>query len=86
MVLAEEGRVVAEFRGEVRGRIGPAPRGHSGFGYDPLFYYPPLRKTFAELPPAVKNRVSHRGRAVAKLRRFLAAKEKAPPGGRPDRA
>ncbi len=76
MVLADRGRIVAEFRGEVHGRIGVAPRGHSGFGYDPLFYYPPLRKTFAELPPAVKNEVSHRGRAVAKLRRFLEAKKK----------
>jgi len=86
MVLAEGGRVVAEFRGQVRGRIGRAPRGASGFGYDPLFYYPPLRAAFAELPPEVKNRVSHRGRAVAKLRRFLVAKMEAPSGGHPDRA
>ena len=80
MVLAERGRVIAEFRGEVRGRIGVAPRGDSGFGYDPVFYYAPLRRTFAELPPGTKNEVSHRGRAVAKLRRFLKAKKKAPSG------
>jgi XTP/dITP diphosphohydrolase len=86
MVLSERGRIVAEFRGQVRGRIGAAPRGRAGFGYDPLFYYPPLRAAFAELAPEVKNRVSHRGRAVAKLRRFLEAKMKAPSGGRPDRA
>jgi len=86
MALAERGRVVAEFRGEVRGRIGLGPRGRSGFGYDPIFYYPPLRKTFAELPTAVKNAVSHRGRAVAKLRRFLEKKEKAPSGRLPDGA
>ena len=73
MVLAKEGRVVREFRGEVRGRIGLEPQGASGFGYDPLFYYPPLRRTFAELPPEVKNAVSHRGRAVLKLRAFLEA-------------
>jgi len=91
MVLAEKGRILAMFRGQVRGRIGRAPRGASGFGYDPLFYYPPLRKTFAELAPGVKNRVSHRGRAAAKLRRYLESGKKAPSGGRavvrrPDRA
>jgi XTP/dITP diphosphohydrolase len=86
MVLARQGRVVGEFRGEVRGRIGGAPRGESGFGYDPLFFYPPLRRTFAELSPRVKNTVSHRGRAVRKLRRFLEFNKWAPPGGRPDGA
>ena len=86
MVLALEGRVIGEFRGEVRGRIGLAPRGESGFGYDPLFNYRPLRKTFAELSPEVKNAVSHRGRAVRKLRAFLEPEKKAPSGGRPDRA
>jgi len=86
MVLAKKGRIVREFRGEVRGRIALAPKGASGFGYDPLFYYPPLRRTFAELPPEVKNAVSHRGRAVLKLRAFLAAEKKAPPGGLPGRA
>ena len=85
MVLAERGRVVAEFRGEVRGRIIREPRGHNGFGYDPIFYYSPLGRTFAELPAAFKNRVSHRGRAVAKLGRFL-EKRRAPSGGGPDRA
>jgi XTP/dITP diphosphohydrolase len=73
MVLAREGRVIKEFRGEVRGRIGREPRGSNGFGYDPLFYYPPLRKTFAELPRGVKNEISHRGRALRKLKAFLAA-------------
>ncbi len=86
MVIAKQGRIVREFRGEVRGRIGLAPQGASGFGYDPLFYYPPLRRTFAELPPEVKNAVSHRGRAVLKLRAFLEAEKAAPPGGLPGRA
>ncbi len=86
MVLARAGRVVAEFRGTVRGRIAPGPRGSSGFGYDPLFHYRPLRRTFAELAPEVKNGVSHRGRAVRRLRRFLEAREEAPPGSRPDGA
>lgn len=74
MVLAERGRVVAEFRGQVEGRIAPGPRGQSGFGYDPVFYYPPFKKTFAELSPGAKNEVSHRGRAVRELRAYLEAK------------
>jgi XTP/dITP diphosphohydrolase len=48
-----------------------APRGAGGFGYDPLFYVPELGKTMAELPAAVKNRISHRGRAIAALRPAL---------------
>jgi len=73
MVLADGGRVVKEIRGEARGRIGFASHGRNGFGYDPLFYYPPVRRTFAELDPRGKNKVSHRGRALRKLCRFLAA-------------
>jgi XTP/dITP diphosphohydrolase len=73
MVLANDGRIVKEIRGEVRGRIALHSRGQNGFGYDPLFYYPSLRKTFAELSSGEKNKVSHRGRALRKLSRFLAA-------------
>lgn len=73
MVLARDGRVVREIRGRVRGRIAAAPRGRDGFGYDPVFYYPPRRRTFAEIGPEEKNEVSHRGRAVRRLKRFLAA-------------
>ncbi|HSA96978.1 MAG TPA: RdgB/HAM1 family non-canonical purine NTP pyrophosphatase [Acidobacteriota bacterium] len=73
MALTRRGRVVTEIRGQVRGRIAPGPRGRSGFGYDPLFIYPPLGKTFAEIGPLRKNEVSHRGRALRKLRRFLAS-------------
>ena len=71
MALARDGRIIKEIQGEARGTIAPAPRGESGFGYDPLFYAPRLRKTFAELAPEVKNRVSHRGRALGKLETFL---------------
>ena len=86
MVLAERGRVVAEFRGQVRGRIAAVPRGASGFGYDPIFYYAPFRRTFAELPSEKKDGVSHRGRALRALRAFLRAERKALPGDLPDRA
>ena len=71
IALARRGRLLGEFRGQVRGRIGFAPRGVNGFGYDPLFYYGPFRRTFAELSLAEKSSVSHRGRALRKLRSFL---------------
>ena len=72
MVLSRDGRVIREIRGEVRGVIDFAPKGENGFGYDPVFYYPKLRKHFAELGPDEKNAVSHRGRALKKLKTFLA--------------
>jgi XTP/dITP diphosphohydrolase len=55
-------------RGEVEGLIAEAPRGNNGFGYDPIFVYPPYGKTFAEVPEEMKHAVSHRGRAVRALR------------------
>jgi XTP/dITP diphosphohydrolase len=55
----------------VHGLIAEQPRGESGFGYDPLFYYPPYGKTFGEVPREDKDRVSHRGKAFARLRAFL---------------
>jgi XTP/dITP diphosphohydrolase len=48
-------------------------RGPNGFGYDPLFFYPRFGKTFGEVPRADKDRVSHRGKAFARLREFLRA-------------
>ena len=57
--------------GEVRGRILDRPRGEGGFGYDPLFLLPELGQTFAELDRKQKNRLSHRGLAVARLRGLL---------------
>ena len=60
------------FSGELPGLILAQPRGEGGFGYDPLFLVPEYGKTLAELPLAVKNRISHRGRALARLKEFLA--------------
>lgn len=57
--------------GSCEGRILEAPRGRSGFGYDPVFFYPSLDSAFAEMPAAVKNRVSHRAQACTWLRRNL---------------
>ena len=55
------------FRGECAGRIAFAPKGENGFGYDPLFFYPPLNQTFAEIGRDAKGRVSHRGLALSRL-------------------
>ncbi len=59
------------FRGECEGRIAFAPKGERGFGYDPLFIYSPMGLTFAELAPETKNQVSHRGKALRKLKEEL---------------
>ncbi len=67
LAAARDGRTVAEFRGEVEGRVLRAPRGTNGFGYDPLFFYPSLGKTTAELSSEEKTAVSHRGRAFRKF-------------------
>ncbi len=55
------------YEGRGEGLIAGGPQGHNGFGYDPIFYYPPLGKTFAELSREEKRRVSHRGKALVML-------------------
>ncbi len=65
------GRLVTT-RGEVAGAIALEPRGTQGFGYDPVFWVPAYQATVAEMDPAVKNRISHRGRALQKLKHLLA--------------
>jgi XTP/dITP diphosphohydrolase len=72
IALARQGRLEATFRGEAEGAVLEAPRGREGFGYDPLFLYPPLGRTFAELDAEAKMQVSHRGEALRKLLRYLA--------------
>ena len=56
------------YEARCEGLIAERPMGHNGFGYDPVFYYPPLKKTFAELNRDEKGRVSHRGKALAELK------------------
>jgi XTP/dITP diphosphohydrolase len=70
IALAERGRPIAIVADRVDGKILEAPRGTGGFGYDPVFYFPPLDKAFAEIPAEEKNQRSHRGKA---FRRLLAA-------------
>jgi XTP/dITP diphosphohydrolase len=67
-----DGRLITT-RGELAGVIALSPRGTKGFGYDPVFYLPEYNATVAELDLAVKNRISHRGRALQKLKEMLAA-------------
>jgi XTP/dITP diphosphohydrolase len=69
-VTAPDGRE-ATVEGMVEGVLLEAPRGAGGFGYDPIFYYPPLGATFAELSAEAKHAVSHRGRAMALAREVL---------------
>ena len=71
MVLSRKGKVLTTIQEEVQGYITVEKKGSSGFGYDPIFFYPPLQRTFAELSPYEKNAVSHRGRALKRLKDFL---------------
>lgn len=74
LALARQGSVEQTFAGEIRGRITGPPRGAHGFGYDPVFVPDGDTATLAELGETVKNRISHRARAVNELRRYLAAR------------
>ncbi len=65
---------VQTVEGRAEGTIVEKPRGRAGFGYDPLFYFPPLGRTFAELSPHEKNRVSHRAKALARAKELLVHK------------
>lgn len=67
IAAARDGRTLATFRGTAEGIILDAPRGHNGFGYDPLFHFPEIGKTFAELDAVDKSEYSHRGAAFRKF-------------------
>ena len=71
-LILPDGREIV-VQGDVRGRITTELRGSNGFGYDPIFFYPPIDKTFGEIPEAEKNQLSHRGRAARALLEALAA-------------
>jgi XTP/dITP diphosphohydrolase len=68
LAAARDGQTLQTFRGTVEGFILEAPRGNNGFGYDPLFYFPQIGQSFAELSPKAKAQFSHRGEA---FRAFL---------------
>jgi len=69
-----DGRLITT-RGELAGVIALAPRGNRGFGYDPVFFVPEYQATVAELDLATKNRISHRGEALQKLKEILEARK-----------
>jgi XTP/dITP diphosphohydrolase len=67
IAAGKDGQTVGIFRGQAEGRILDRPRGSNGFGYDPLFYFPAIGETFAELSAEEKARYSHRGAAFRKF-------------------
>ena len=71
VALVENQSVVFVSEATCEGRIATEPSGDGGFGYDPIFYYPPFGATMAELTAEQKNGVSHRGKAIASLVKFL---------------
>ncbi|MDP2673749.1 MAG: RdgB/HAM1 family non-canonical purine NTP pyrophosphatase [Dehalococcoidia bacterium] len=70
-VAEPDSDAVRLFEGEVQGLIALEPRGELGFGYDPIFYLPQRARTMAELPPYIKDVISHRGRAAMRARPLL---------------
>ena len=73
LVVARGSNILFETRGTVEGRVADQPSGAAGFGYDPIFHYPPYGKTLAEVSREEKAAVSHRGKAVRALRNYLAS-------------
>jgi XTP/dITP diphosphohydrolase len=71
LALVKDSRVLLETRGTVEGAIAPEPRGTGGFGYDPIFFYPPFGVTLAEATQEQKSSVSHRGKAFRTLGTYL---------------
>jgi XTP/dITP diphosphohydrolase len=71
IAAARDGATLATFRGVAEGAILGHLRGNGGFGYDPMFYFPPIEKTFAELTPEEKARYSHRGAAFRKFLEWM---------------
>jgi XTP/dITP diphosphohydrolase len=71
LALAREGKLLRTFEGIVEGRIAAQPSGSRGFGYDPIFIPHGFEQTFGELAAAEKNELSHRARALEKLRAFI---------------
>ena len=74
VAVVQHGTIVFETTGTIEGEIASAPRGDRGFGYDPIFYYPPYAATLAEVTGDMKLRVAHRGVAFRALAQWLASR------------
>lgn len=70
-VLAKPEKILRTFQGDVHGSIAKAPAGRNGFGYDPIFFYPPFQKTFGQASPEMKAQVSHRSKALRMVKDYL---------------
>lgn len=71
VAIADSKGIIGIVKGACRGYINECPVGGYGFGYDPIFIIPKLKKTFAQVPSALKNRISHRAKAFAKAKRLI---------------
>jgi XTP/dITP diphosphohydrolase len=78
VAFARGGQIEFEAEGIVEGEIAPEPRGTHGFGYDPIFFYPPIGTTLAEVDGAAKEAVSHRGAAFREFRDYLRNQRRPP--------
>jgi XTP/dITP diphosphohydrolase len=78
LALAAGADIVFESEGSVEGELAAQPAGDGGFGYDPIFYYPPYGKTFGEVSPKEKAAVSHRGLAMRALGAYLSSTSPSP--------
>ncbi len=72
IAIADKGKVIGAAEGICNGRICFEPKGDNGFGYDPVFMPDGCKKTFAEMGPARKNKISHRSKALAKAKKIIA--------------
>ena len=71
VAIADKGKIKKIIKGTCEGIIAFEPKGKTGFGYDPLFVIPEYNKTFAELGPEIKNKISHRAKAFLEAKKFL---------------
>ena len=74
LALAKQGVLIRIFRGTVKGILTRKKKGRSGFGYDPVFFFPPAGKTFAEMTVKEKNTVSHRAKVLSAFREYYEIK------------